>query len=692
MNIPHSTNKFNALQFHIHTFSEHQILGQGELGYYPAELHVVHQEETAESFAVFGTMISVGADDHSMFEWFLQGWEAVAQEIEDECVTGTSSLDDTKTVVENFECSGIGSRTIFNGTTPAFPAGGPNVYGLPTNPDFGVFTYKGGLTTPPCTEIVNWNLLDAPMEISESQLERLKSLILCYVSQSKDEDGSLKSCGHGTVASNTGSTSRPPQPLLGRQVIHRCPGGPDVTIADIGVTAEDARVPGADFVKPDRKSEPLNIEESDCSGALFKGCSDDPRYNTEHSPNLKYNADAWYDAEGYWVGTMTAYDANGQPSTPVFASQQVKNTFPYDRSSMMVFMNRTVVETRYIERKYVVMPAADPDFCNLPIPEDATNVLGSGVCGVNGFVAIDERFGTATFEKDGTAQIFLTNGLFSDDKITGRTSPIGDSTIFSVVTSDEFEHTYTESFGNAERTKLVGSGQTLLFTDFPPYSLNPLAETFAYSFNQVDEAEFKSLLEQAYEDMNIPTGDRIPFATGDCVFWFDSDCPNEASFRVHDPVYQESPYQDDPDVSGGMIALFVILGIVAIVGVFYVAHVQVIKRQAARYQNSFSERIAKTVTISGAISPEALAEEFRKADLDGDGKLDKEEMRAFMGEKMDSRDFEAMFAAADLDRNGRVDYAEFCAFVAHANITSKDLKTGDDSGSQNDEDEKVFHT
>ncbi|KAL7575681.1 hypothetical protein ACA910_011499 [Epithemia clementina (nom. ined.)] len=53
MNIPHTPNKFNGLQFHIHTYSEHQINGQGVLGHFPFELHAVHQEETKESFAVF---------------------------------------------------------------------------------------------------------------------------------------------------------------------------------------------------------------------------------------------------------------------------------------------------------------------------------------------------------------------------------------------------------------------------------------------------------------------------------------------------------------------------------------------------------------------------------------------------------------------------------------------------------------
>jgi hypothetical protein len=74
MRVPGKTNYFNALQFHIHTSSEHSIDGT----YYPAELHVVHQEETGESFAVFGMFIDQSPDDqdHETFEYFLKGWEA----------------------------------------------------------------------------------------------------------------------------------------------------------------------------------------------------------------------------------------------------------------------------------------------------------------------------------------------------------------------------------------------------------------------------------------------------------------------------------------------------------------------------------------------------------------------------------------------------------------------------------------
>ena len=38
------------------------------------------------------------------------------------------------------------------------------------------FNYTGSLTTPPCSEIVNWIVLKTPIEISKSQIDRFTSI------------------------------------------------------------------------------------------------------------------------------------------------------------------------------------------------------------------------------------------------------------------------------------------------------------------------------------------------------------------------------------------------------------------------------------------------------------------------------------------------------------------------------------
>ena len=317
MEIPHTDNPFNALQFHIHTYSEHEIRGKGTRGFFPAELHVVHQEETKESFAVFGTMIDVGETAHPVFEDFLRGWERTAEQVAKECRPSEDPFAAVQTKVTCGTVNDVLQEPTVLPSGSFFPDKAPNVYGLPTTEDFGVFTYKGGLTTPGCTEIVNWNLLDEPLLISQEQLDRLEYLILCYV-QIDDE----RNCVHATVADEEGSTSRPPQPLLGRRVIHRCPGGPEVEINDLGVRRE----PGWDFVPDEPAPEPSNTGDSKCTKTIFEDCSDDPRYNPRVSPNIKSAGPSWVDAEGFWVGKMRVYDSQGETLMETFSSDKFKNT------------------------------------------------------------------------------------------------------------------------------------------------------------------------------------------------------------------------------------------------------------------------------------------------------------------------------------------------------------------------------
>eukprot|EP00957_Ditylum_brightwellii_P106611 8133929-Ditylum_brightwellii.AAC.1 len=114
---------------------------------------------------------------------------------------------------------------------PDYPVGPiPSIYeSLASNNGSGIYTYRGGLTAPPCTEFVHWNIMDTPMYISSEQLGRLHKVILCFTERS--------TCRHATVASAFGTTNRPPQPLQGRKVLHRCPDG--ASLADGTMVLED---------------------------------------------------------------------------------------------------------------------------------------------------------------------------------------------------------------------------------------------------------------------------------------------------------------------------------------------------------------------------------------------------------------------------------------------------------------------
>ena len=46
---------------------------------------------------------------------------------------------------------------------------------MPTNKNY--FHYTGSLTTPPCSENINWNIFKTPVEASAQQLSKLKLIM-----------------------------------------------------------------------------------------------------------------------------------------------------------------------------------------------------------------------------------------------------------------------------------------------------------------------------------------------------------------------------------------------------------------------------------------------------------------------------------------------------------------------------------
>jgi carbonic anhydrase len=43
--------------------------------------------------------------------------------------------------------------------------------------DRGAYHYYGSLTTPPCSEGVNWTVLKTPIDVSEEQIQKFKSMM-----------------------------------------------------------------------------------------------------------------------------------------------------------------------------------------------------------------------------------------------------------------------------------------------------------------------------------------------------------------------------------------------------------------------------------------------------------------------------------------------------------------------------------
>lgn len=125
-----SDTHYDLIQIHFHEPSEHTINGVR----YPIEIHLVHQSKRGdyEVLAIFGVE-GTESETFESLESYLPLAEGEEKEINRE-------LDLT---------------SIF-----------------PENKDY--YTYKGSLTTPPCTENVNWVIFKNPIVVSLEEVVKLR--------------------------------------------------------------------------------------------------------------------------------------------------------------------------------------------------------------------------------------------------------------------------------------------------------------------------------------------------------------------------------------------------------------------------------------------------------------------------------------------------------------------------------------
>ncbi len=122
--------KFQLAQFHGHAKSEHEIDGEQS----PLELHFVHVSDDNELLVV-GVLIDEGEENTNYTSfWTSENFLGTEAEKVDQLVSGTHDL------------------------TKLFPQDSP------------LYQYDGSLTTPPCSEGVNWNVLTTKITMSAAQL------------------------------------------------------------------------------------------------------------------------------------------------------------------------------------------------------------------------------------------------------------------------------------------------------------------------------------------------------------------------------------------------------------------------------------------------------------------------------------------------------------------------------------------
>ena len=119
--------RFETVQFHFHSLSEHFLFGEQ----FDLELHLVHRSADGD-LLVIGRFIVPG-----------------------------DPLEELDEVIAAIE--GGGGFEVKDFDLDTF---------IPSQPTS--YRYRGSTTTPPCTEGVQWILLTEPLELSEDQIERIQ--------------------------------------------------------------------------------------------------------------------------------------------------------------------------------------------------------------------------------------------------------------------------------------------------------------------------------------------------------------------------------------------------------------------------------------------------------------------------------------------------------------------------------------
>lgn len=128
--------EYDLRQFHFHDPSEHHIAGQS----FPGEMHLVHQSRSGH-LLVISVLMQIG-EQNSMLD---QAGKWVEQKLGHRIP---------------IEGEDIRSGLVLN------------VNDLLPKETGHFYSYHGSLTTPPCSEGVQWIIMKEPIEVSEQQVQR----------------------------------------------------------------------------------------------------------------------------------------------------------------------------------------------------------------------------------------------------------------------------------------------------------------------------------------------------------------------------------------------------------------------------------------------------------------------------------------------------------------------------------------
>jgi carbonic anhydrase len=128
------TDRYQLVQFHVHTPSEEQVQGRS----YDMVVHFVHKN-MAGQLAVVGVLFEKGQENMALAPIVA----ALPKQAGPERIVAGVGIDAAKL--------------------------------LPAN--HGYYTFEGSLTTPPCSEGVRWLVLKSPVQASAAQLAAIQAIV-----------------------------------------------------------------------------------------------------------------------------------------------------------------------------------------------------------------------------------------------------------------------------------------------------------------------------------------------------------------------------------------------------------------------------------------------------------------------------------------------------------------------------------
>eukprot|EP00742_Colponemidia_sp_Colp-10_P000818 GILJ01000888.1.p1 GENE.GILJ01000888.1~~GILJ01000888.1.p1 ORF type:complete len:1111 (+),score=205.03 GILJ01000888.1:92-3424(+) len=200
------TDGYELTRFNFHSPSEHTIDGKQ----FPLELHLIHESKLRRGhYAILAILFEQGTNENEFIAEFLADMPPPP-------VLETIELAENRTVdmVENRR----------NGPQTKVAHGSPLAdlikELIPYYAYNGYYTYEGSLTTPPCSEVAKWFIMNNVLEASSKQIRVFRDLLPVGgnarpVQNAHWTPGTLQVLYHPNPAPQPGSASATTKPMVG---------------------------------------------------------------------------------------------------------------------------------------------------------------------------------------------------------------------------------------------------------------------------------------------------------------------------------------------------------------------------------------------------------------------------------------------------------------------------------------------